>query len=167
MKTTYIQYYVEGDDEKKLLDVLKTDLRMIRPGKVQKLNVIEQELTSLHLRALKPGTMAVLVFDTDTGNLNILRKNLKTLSECKAVSEIVLIPQVANLEEELVYCCNIKRAEELLNSKSKSDFKSDLIHVSNLGKKLQEHQFDIQRLWSRQPSQPYQGIENQANRIKL
>ena len=39
MKSKYMLYYVEGDDEKKLLDVLKTDLRLIKPGKVQKLNV--------------------------------------------------------------------------------------------------------------------------------
>lgn len=29
------QYYVEGDDEKRLIEVLKTDMRLIIPGKVQ------------------------------------------------------------------------------------------------------------------------------------
>ena len=27
------QYYVEGDDEKRLIEVLKTDMRLIIPGK--------------------------------------------------------------------------------------------------------------------------------------
>ena len=74
MKSKYVQYYVEGDDEKKLVDVLKTDLRLIKPGKVQKLNVVEQEITDIRLRTLKQGTMVVLVFDTDTGNVEILKR---------------------------------------------------------------------------------------------
>ena len=36
LKSKYVLYYVEGDDEKKLLDILKTDLGVIKPGKVQK-----------------------------------------------------------------------------------------------------------------------------------
>lgn len=167
VKTKYIQYYVEGDDEKKLLDILKTDLRVIKPGKVQKLNAVEQEITDIRLRLLKEGTMVVLVFDTDTRNTNILLKNIQKLNACKSVSEDVLIPQVANLEEELVYCCNIRRIEELLGNRSRTDFKTDLIPVSNLGKKLQEHQFDINRLWSRTPSRPNHEFGNGATKIKL
>lgn len=45
MKSEFVQYFVEGEDEKKLINVLKTDLRVIRPGKVQKLNVVECEFT--------------------------------------------------------------------------------------------------------------------------
>lgn len=167
MKTKFVLYYVEGEDEKKLINVLKTQLRVIKPGKVQKLNVVEQEITEMHLRTLSCGTMVVLVFDTDTGNLNLLRRNINILKACKAVSEVVLIPQVLNLEDELVRSCKIKKIEELLNSKSKTEFKSDFIHVSNLEKKLQEHQFDINFLWCEKPAPPYQEIENQAYKIKL
>ncbi|MBP3664537.1 MAG: hypothetical protein J6J03_05180 [Tyzzerella sp.] len=167
MRSKYIQYYVEGEDEEKLVNVLKSELRVIRPGKVQKLNVVEQEITDMRLRTLNKATMVVLVFDTDTGNVNVLNKNIKTLQNCSSVSEIVLIPQVANLEHELVRSCNIKKIEELLNSKSRSEFKSDLIHVTNLGKKLQEHRFDINRFWSETPTLAYQEIRNQASKIKL
>lgn len=167
MKSKFVQYYVEGDDEKKLVDVLKTDLRLIKPGKVQKLNVVEQEITDVRLRTLKHGTMVVLVFDTDTGNVEILKKNIRTLEECPSVSEVVLIPQVTNLEAELVRSCNIRRIEELLNSRSRGDFKRDLISVTNLGNKLKEHQFDMKIFWSGHPAAPYQDIENQAAKVKL
>lgn len=167
MKSKFVQYYVEGDDEKKLIEVLKTDLRVIRPGKVQKLNVVEQEITEIRLRTLKLGTMVVLVFDTDTGNVDILRRNIRILKACKAVSEIVLIPQIPNLEGELIRSCKIKKIEELLNSKTRREFKSDIIRVSNLHQKLQEHQFDIGLFWSMQPPQPYHEFENQAEKVKL
>ena len=143
MKSKFVQYYVEGEDEKKLVNVLRTQLGVIKAGKVQKLNVVEHEITNMRLRALTRGTMVVLVFDTDTGNRNILEKNIKILEECSIVSEVVLIPQVPNLEGELVRSCNIKKIEELLNSRTRNEFKSDLIRVSNLDKKLQEKQFDI------------------------
>ena len=167
MKSKYVLYYVEGDDEKKLLDILKTDLGVIKPGKVQKLNVVAQEITEARLRTLSRDTMIVLVFDTDAGNVNILKNNIGTLEKCKAVSEIVLVPQVPNLEGELVRSCNIRNIKDLLSSKTSGEFKSDIIHVSNLAKKLQEHQFDIQVFWSGRPREPYQDIENQAAKVKL
>lgn len=167
MKSKSVQYYVEGEDEKKLVDTLKSNLIAIRPGKVQVLNVVEKMITCMHLRTLKQATMVVLVFDTDTGKRDILDKNIKILQGCSAVSEIVLVPQVPNLEGELVRSCNIRKIEELLNSKSRTEFKSDLIRVSNLGKKLQEHQFDIKQFWCETPRYSYQGIENQAEMVKL
>ena len=73
-----VQYYVEGEDEKKLIDVLKTDMRLIIPGKVQKLNVVEQQIKKTHFINMKNHTMVVLVFDTDTGKEDILNKNIET-----------------------------------------------------------------------------------------
>ena len=39
-KNKYYQYFVEGDDDKKFIDTLKTEMQLIIPGKVQKFNVI-------------------------------------------------------------------------------------------------------------------------------
>jgi len=167
MKSKYVLYYVEGEDEVKLIDVLKSNLRVIKAGKVQKLNVLQQEITTARLRTIKPATMIVLVFDTDTNNLDILKENLKILESCTSVSEIVTIPQCQNLEEELIRSCNIKNITQLLNSKSRTEFKTDLIRVSNLDKKLNEHQFDITVFWSGKPQPPYDEIPNQSARIKL
>ena len=167
MKSKYVLYYVEGDDEKKLLDVLKTDLRLIKPGKIQKLNVTTQEITAARLRTLSRDTMVVLVFDTDAGNIEILKSNIRTLENCKAVSDIVIVPQVPNLEGELVRSCDIRNIKELLNSKTNVEFKSDIMSVSNLAKKLQDHKFDIQVFWSGIPTGVYQNIENQAAKVKM
>lgn len=167
MKSKYVLYYVEGDDEKKLLDVLKTDLRLIKPGKIQKLNVTTQEITAARLRTLSRDTMVVLVFDTDAGNVEILMSNIRTLESCKAVSDVVIIPQVPNLEGELVRSCDIRNIKELLNSKTNGEFKSDIMSVSNLAKKLQDHKFDIQVFWSGIPTGAYQNIDNQAVKMKM
>lgn len=166
LTSKYVQYYVEGEDEKKLINVLKTDLGVIQSGKVQKLNVVECEIPNSRLTALKYETIVVLVFDTDTGHVDILNKNIKKLEECPAVSEIVTIPQVQNLEQELVRSCNIKRAVDLLGSKSEKEFKSDFVRVTNLARKLKDHQFDIKKLWSESPPHPYHNIDNKSERIK-
>lgn len=54
MKREQYHYFVEGEDDRKVVNTLKTDLQWIKPGKVQVFNVIEEELTSLITRTLKP-----------------------------------------------------------------------------------------------------------------
>lgn len=125
-KNKYYQYFVEGDDEEKLIKVLKTDMQLIVPGKVQKFNVVEQKLTKLRLMSLKSGTTVVLVFDTDTGKSSVLKENIAFLEKESAVAEVLCITQVKNLEDELKRSCNIKQIKELTGSKSNSDFKRDL-----------------------------------------
>lgn len=75
MKDIY-QYFVEGEDERRLFEVLKTDMRLIQPGKIQVLNVVQEKLTDLKLRTLAENTILVFVFDTDTDNNDILLKNI-------------------------------------------------------------------------------------------
>lgn len=167
VKSKFIQYYVEGPDDKKVVDTLKTKMGLVKPGKVHVLNVVTEEITDLRLRALSPGTMVVLVFDVDAGNIEILNRNIQKLKECKAVSEIVTIPQVPKLEDELVRSCNIRQIKELLNSRTNEDFKRDVMRVTNLDAKLREHKFDIGSFWSTTPTPPYQDIPNQAAKVKL
>lgn len=45
MKREQYHYFVEGEDDRKVVNILKTDLQWIKPGKVQVFNVIEEELT--------------------------------------------------------------------------------------------------------------------------
>jgi len=167
MKNFIFQYYVEGDDEKHLIDVLKSELKKIKPGKVQKLNVVDQKITDAMIRTYKDGTVVVLIFDTDTGDVNILNENIARLNRCRAVSKVVTIPQVLNLEDEIVRSCNIRDARKLLNSRSTKNFKRDFINVSNLGAKLEEHKFDINLLWNQNPREPYRHIENQSKEVRL
>ena len=67
----YFQYYVEGEDEEKLVNVLKSDMQCIEAGKVQVLNPVLEKITPLRLRTLKKNTSVVLVFDTDAGESEI------------------------------------------------------------------------------------------------
>lgn len=166
MNNLNIQYFVEGDDEKKLINTLKNQLGVIQTGKVQKLNVIENKITDNIIRTLKKGTVVVLVFDTDTQQTDILNCNIAKLKACKFISKVITIPQVDNLEDELVRSCNIRKITELLNSRSKKDYKSDLIRVTNLDSKLKEHEFDINLFWSMQPGAPYENIINESEIIK-
>ena len=167
MKTKYIQYYVEGPDDKKVIDTLKTKMRLVKPGKVDVLNVVTERITDLRLRNLSPGTMVVLVFDVDAGSRDILNANIQKLENCQAVTEVVTIPQVPKLEIELVRSCDIRQIKELLNSRSNDDFKRDVMRVTNLDTKLREHQFDIDHFWSATPTPPYQDIANQAAKVKM
>jgi len=166
MKNINYQYFVEGEDEKKLLNTLKNQLGIVQAGKVQVLNVVQNKIPQTILRTLKKGTVVILVFDTDTSDIDILKQNIKLLNECGFISKVITVPQVKNLEDELVRSCDIRSITELLNSRSKKEFKSDLIRITNLDKKLREHKFDINRFWSQQPSAPYQEIINDADSIK-
>ena len=116
------QYYVEGDDEKRLIEVLKTDMRLIIPGKVQILNVVQERLTDLKLRTLQDGTTLVFVFDTDVGVPTILNENIIKAKKSSNIKDVYCVPQVKNIEDELIRAMGLKNIEELLNSKSKKDF---------------------------------------------
>lgn len=70
----YYQYFVEGENEEKLLKVLKTDMGLIEAGKIQKFNVVQEKITNARLMSLKEKTIVVLVFDTDTGKDRYERK---------------------------------------------------------------------------------------------
>ena len=165
-KNANIRYFVEGEDERKFVNTLKNDLKAIIPGKVQILNVIQNIISDMIIRTFKPGTIVVLIFDTDTGNADILKKNIAKLNGYCNVARVITIPQIKNFEDELIYSCNIDKITDLLNSRSVSNFKSDLIHITNLPKKLNEHKFDFDKFWSRIAESPYQDIKNESTKIK-
>lgn len=118
------------------------------------------------MRTLSPGTTVVLVFDTDRSDRAILDENLQTLRKHRNVKEIITIPQVSKLEDELVRSCTIRQIKELLNSKTNGEFKHDVLGVTNLDAKLRQYQFDINKFWTATPPAPYQNIPNQAEKIK-
>ena len=51
-KIKYYQYFVEGEDERKLINTLKSDMGMVEPGKVQVFNCVKERLTPLRLMSL-------------------------------------------------------------------------------------------------------------------
>lgn len=162
------QYYVEGEDEKRLLDVLKRDLRCIESGKVDKFNAIQNRFTVARIRPFKQDTVVVLVYDTDVENIDILQQNVAFLKKQKSiVRDVICIPQTANLEDELVYAYKIKSIGELTHSSTKKDYKRDLINCTNLGVRLKKCEFDISKFWSRIPANKFRIFGNDANKIKI
>ena len=166
MKREQYHYFVEGEDDRKVVNTLKTDLQWIKPGKVQVFNVIEEELTSLITRTLKPGTIVVLVFDTDTGKKNTLLKNIRFLQKDSNVKQVLCIMQVKNLEDEFLRSCAISQIKELTGSKSNSDYKRDLLRQSNLADKLKKHQFQFEKFWN-SSDKVYENICNDSAQIKI
>ena len=166
MKREQYHYFVEGEDDRKVVNTLKTDLQWIKPGKVQVFNVIEEELTSLITRTLNPGTIVVLVFDTDTGKKNTLLKNIRFLQKDSNVKQVLCIMQVKNLEDEFLRSCAISQIKELTGSKSNSDYKRDLLRQSNLADKLKKHQFQFEKFWN-SSDKVYESICNDSAQIKI
>ena len=84
------------------------------------------------------------------------------------VKKVILISQILNLEEELVYSTNMKQIKEFTKSKSNKEFKSDFLTMtdSNVPKKLNEVNFDIKRLWSRNATNRYKIFTNESELIK-
>lgn len=161
------QYYVEGADEKCIINALKTELQCIVPGKVEVFNVVQDHFTTARIRTLKTGTIVILVFDTDKNDVLILRKNLDFLRKQHSVKEVICIPQIHNLEEELVYSCDIKNVSDLTGSSSNKDFKRDILTCTNVGARLQKCGFSIHKFWSRNPSGHFAPFLNNSEKIKL
>lgn len=82
-KNVHYQYYVEGEDEKTVLNALKTELQCIQSGRIDKFNVIQKHFNIAHIRPLKQNTIVVLVYDTDVENTDILEQNIRFLKNRK------------------------------------------------------------------------------------
>ena len=100
MKQKNFYYFVEWETEEKLIKVLRSELQVIYPGKIQKLNVVQEKISNARIMQIKPNTNMVLVFDTDTNSPQILLENIHKLRKCPHVSHIICVTQVLNLEIE-------------------------------------------------------------------
>lgn len=166
MKNNYYHYYVEGDDDKKIVNTLKTDFQIIHPGKVDTFNMVQNLFNKNRIQVLKKDTTVVLVFDTDTNSADILKQNIEFLKKQKTIKAVICIPQVRNLEDELIRSCSIKHIKELTGSKSDSEFKTDILHVSNLKQKLEQKEFNFDKFWCSLPTGIFTQISNNSIEIK-
>ena len=160
------QYLVEGECERKLIQILKEN-SLIISGKVDLLNVVQEKLTNMRLRPLLEKTIVILVFDTDIQDTKILHENIRILHADSRVNAVWCVPQVLNLEDELIRSTNIREIKELLNCQSNKDFKHSFIQERRLMEKLQLHAFDINSFWAAKVPDNFVGIPNDGERIKL
>ena len=77
-------YFVEGECEETLINALKKDPAKIIPGRVKKWNVIDRVLPNSILNTIQPGSIVVLVFDTDVQSSGCLEKIYKCSKKLSA-----------------------------------------------------------------------------------
>lgn len=161
------QYYVEGQCEQKLLTVFKEQKTLILPGKIEVFNVIQESFTNLHLRTLSDRTIAILVFDTDIGETEIFRDNLRILRKDHRIRAVWCVLQVNNLEDELLRSTNVREIKDLINAPSNKDFKHYFVNEKRLFEKLNLHAFNFDKIWISHPKHGFEEIINDGRRIKL
>lgn len=158
-------YFVEGEDEQKIINTLKSELRCIISGKVKRINVVRDYISNMHVREIGQNCVVIFVYDTDVINTAILERNISFLKK-KSIKNVWCIPQVDNLEDEIVRACNIKSAIELTSSASIKDFKKDLIKSKNLDVQLTKHDFDIKKFWDKLPKNSFEKFGNDSDKVK-
>lgn len=161
-------YFVEGKCEQKLLNALKASPGLIRPGKVRVFNVIQDLLTKSHLIAIKEGYV-VFVFDSDVPETGFLKKNIEMVKKiCPEKSvRLLFLAQVMNLEDELVRATDVRKVVELTGSRSEKDYKTDFIALKDCKVVLNNHRFDIQKIWRQNPPEPFSFIKQGTEHIVL
>ena len=107
-------YYVEGPCEQQLIAALKEEPKKLLPGKIKIFNVVQNLIPKSQMLSIQSGTIVVLVFDTDVSKTLNLKKNLELLARYCGRLKIVFLPQVLNLEEELVRCTDVKIVTEFI-----------------------------------------------------
>ena len=142
-------YFVEGECEEKLINVLKVPkANMILPGKVEVLNVVKEKISNQRLMVLNPKTNIILVYDIDIEQTEILKYNINLLKKHN-FKNIYHIQSINNFEDELVYATSLKRINDMYNTVSVEEFKTKFVHQNDLLSKLKRINYDNSKMWSR------------------
>lgn len=144
-----IQYFVEGECEEKFIDIYKSyPKNILKSGKIKIINFVSEKITNRTLAVLDKDTTIILIYDTDIdNNIDILKENIGILK--KWGFKIFHLQSIKNFEDELVYSSSMKNIKELFNTKSKEEHKKKFMKCNNLFEKLEEKNFDINKMWSR------------------
>ena len=148
-------YYVEGQDEEKIVNTLKAKKNeYIISGKVIVFNMARDKIKDMQLMALNKSTVVVIVVDNDLfiGNksnpqIHKDRINNNIILLKKYCKKVIIVVQKDDLEDEIIKSTNINKIEDLLNSSSYKEWKSDVIKERNLMKKLNNKQFNFDKFW--------------------
>lgn len=160
-------YFAEGKCEERLLNALKENPQKIQPGRVKVFNAVQNLLTKSQLVTIQSGTTVVLVFDTDVQNTEFLCENIRRLKTLCSKVRLVFLPQVLNLEDELVRCCEIKSVIGLTHSKSNKDFKRDFCSMTNVRSALDRVNLNVSTLWTDNVPSPFGFVESNSDEIKI
>lgn len=162
-------YYVEGPCEQQLIAALKETPARLIPGKVKVFNVVQNLIPKSQMLSVQAGTTVVLVFDTDVSQTSNLKKNLELLTRYCGKLKIIFLPQVLNLENELVRCTDVRTVMELTKSGSVKNFKTDFckIKTKDCRSMLERHKLDYPRLWMTKVPEAFNFVDNNSFQIKI
>lgn len=162
-------YYVEGPCEQQLVAALKENPAKLIPGKIKVYNVVQNLIPKSQLLSIQCGTTIVLVFDTDVEQTTNLKKNLERLRKYCGRLYIVYLPQVLNLEDELVRCTDVQNVVDLTRSNGVRNFKTDFckLKVKDCRAMLERHGLKTERLWTTKVPEAFTFVESNSNRIKV
>ena len=161
-------YLTEGECEEKLVMALKERPSLIVPGKVRKFNVVQDVLPVNMLMQFDPGSMVVLIFDTDKEETEILKNNIRLLKSLSSRVAILTIAQVLNFEDEIERDTDVDKAQDFTKSTSVSEFKSAVNKMKSIEfrRALNRHKLDMSRLWIKMPPQAFCFIKQDSEKIK-
>lgn len=162
-------YYVEGPCEQQLIAALKESPSKLIPGKVRVYNVVQNLIPKSQMLSIQSGTTVVLAFDTDVEQTANLKKNLELLNRYCGKLHIVFLPQVLNLEDELVRSTDVKSVIELTKSKGIRNFKTDFckLKTKECRTMLERHGLKMEQIWSTKVPEVFSFTESNSDQIKL
>lgn len=80
---------------------------------------------------------------------------------------MILIPQVLNLEDELVRASMVRNAKEITKSSTDAEYKHALIKIDNLKRLFDAAEFDFSKFWVTEPRGNFENIDNESSKIRL
>ena len=165
------QYFVEGECEKRLIKAfMYVSPVSFVDGKVEVFNFVNEKMSNQRARSIKRGTKVVIVFDTDTSSTVTLEYNLSVLERIALVDKknLFLVPSVNNFEDELLYACNgISNINQLFSTNGLGEFKKKFVAHKDIYSKMISVGFDIDKMWSRNPSGIFTKYTNRSKSLKV
>ena len=149
-----VYYFVEGECEKKLIDLIKSnEFPLIISGVVKVKNVVIEKLTDFDINNLKLPKYFIFVYDTDNiKDLSILNSNIDKIKKTK--SKLLHLHSVLCFEDEIVRSTSIKKIDDFFKTITRKEFKSKFISCKNLKTKLLELKFDVNKIWNTRSNLP-------------
>lgn len=149
-----VYYFVEGECEKKLIDLIKSnEFPLIISGVVKVKNVVIEKLTDFDINNLKLPKYVIFVYDTDNiKDLSILISNIDKIKKTKA--KLLHLHSVLCFEDEIVRSTSIKKIDDFFKTIARKEFKSKFISCKNLKTKLLELKFDVNKIWNARSNLP-------------
>lgn len=162
-------YLAEGECEEKLLEALQLKPSLIHHEKVEKYNIIQDELPKRKLMQYPSGCVVVLVFDTDKDVTEHLKRNLELLKSLPFKVEVMTIVEVLNFEDELERSTDVKHAQDFTKSESLKDFKNAVNRAKDKDFRaaLKRHKFDLSKLWTQKPPRIFSFINQDGGKVKV